>query len=117
MHISSLPGDGGIGTLGEHAFRFVDFLKTAGQTFWQILPLGSTGYGDSPYQSFSAFDGNPYLISLTYLINQGFLNLNEVKSKDLGSNPEKIDYGKISKININGSKDSNLIINIKFINK
>jgi len=97
MHISSLPGDGGIGTLGENAYEFIDFLKMTGQTFWQILPIGSTGYGDSPYQSFSAFDGNPYLINLTDLVDNGFLYLSEIKNTDLGSNPEKIDYGKIFK--------------------
>ena len=102
MHISSLPGTGGIGTLGEYAYRFIDFLKTAGQTFWQILPLGSTGYGDSPYQSFSAFDGNPYLIDLTELINKGFLYSDEAKKTDLGSNPVKIDFSNIfnNKINL-----------------
>ncbi|MDO5038510.1 4-alpha-glucanotransferase, partial [Clostridium sp.] len=62
MHISSLPGKYGIGTLGKEAFEFIDFLNEAGQTYWQVLPLGHTSYGDSPYQCFSAFAGNPYFI-------------------------------------------------------
>ena len=62
MPVFSLPGPYGIGTLGDEAFAFVDFLAAAKQTYWQILPIGPTGYGDSPYQSFSAFAGNPYLL-------------------------------------------------------
>ena len=62
MHISSLPGPFGIGTMGKTAYEFVDFLCAAGQSYWQILPLSPTGYGDSPYQAFSAFAGNRYLI-------------------------------------------------------
>ena len=62
MPVFSLPGPFGIGTLGKEAFAFVDFLARAKQTYWQILPIGPTGYGDSPYQSFSAFAGNPYFI-------------------------------------------------------
>ena len=62
LPLSSLPGPYGIGTLGEEAKRFVDFLAAAGQSYWQILPIGPTGYGDSPYQSFSAFAANPYFI-------------------------------------------------------
>ena len=64
LPISSLPSPYGIGTLGKEAFAFVDFLKKAGQTYWQVLPLGPTSYGDSPYQTFSAFAGNPYFIDL-----------------------------------------------------
>lgn len=67
MHISSLPGPYGIGTMGENARKFVDFLVNAGQTYWQVLPVGPTSYGDSPYQSFSTFAGNPYFIDLEYL--------------------------------------------------
>ena len=62
MHISSLPGKFGIGTFGKEAYKFVDFLSRTGLSYWQVLPLGPTGYGDSPYQSFSAFAGNPYFI-------------------------------------------------------
>lgn len=68
LPVSSLPSPWGIGTLGEQAYRFVDFLAAAGQHYWQILPLGPIGYGDSPYQSFSAFAANPYYIDLETLI-------------------------------------------------
>ncbi|MEN6491200.1 MAG: 4-alpha-glucanotransferase, partial [Rectinema sp.] len=71
MHPSSLPGQYGIGTLGAEARAFVDFLAEAGQKLWQILPLGPTGYGDSPYQSTSAFAGNPYLIDPEMLAGEG----------------------------------------------
>jgi 4-alpha-glucanotransferase len=64
LSVSSLPSKYGIGCFSEEAYRFIDFLKASGQTCWQILPLGATGYGDSPYQSFSAFAGNPYFIDL-----------------------------------------------------
>ena len=67
MPISSLPSRWGIGTLGKEAYRFVDFLKAAGQRYWQVLPVGPTSYGDSPYQSFSSFAGNPYFIDLDFL--------------------------------------------------
>ena len=73
MHITSLPGPYGVGTMGKEAFAFVDFLKEAGQSMWQILPLTPTGYGDSPYQSCSTFAGNHYLIDLDLLIEQGLL--------------------------------------------
>ena len=71
MPVFSLPGPYGIGTLGREAYRFVDFLAAAGQSYWQILPIGPTGYGDSPYQSFSAFAGNPYFIDFDLLARQG----------------------------------------------
>ncbi len=72
LHPTSLPGHG-IGDLGAQARRFVDFLAAAGQTLWQVLPLGPTGFGDSPYQCFSAWAGNPLLISLEWLVEQGWL--------------------------------------------
>lgn len=72
MHISSLPGKYGIGTLGKSAYLFADFLKQSGQKYWQILPLGHTGYGDSPYQCFSAYAGNPYFIDLDILKDEGY---------------------------------------------
>ncbi len=71
LHISSLPGKYGIGCFGKEAYNFVDKLKEAKQSFWQILPLGPTSYGDSPYQSFSTFAGNPYFIDLEQLIEEG----------------------------------------------
>ena len=78
MHITSLPGAYGVGTMGKQAFNFVDFLEEAGQSYWQILPLTPTGYGDSPYQSNSAYAGNPYLIDLDLLIEEGLLTADEV---------------------------------------
>ena len=77
LHISSLPGEYGIGTLGAKAYQFVDFLQAAGQSFWQVLPVCPTGYGDSPYQSFSCEAGNPYFIDLPRLTGQGLLEENE----------------------------------------
>ncbi len=73
LHVTSLPGKYGIGSLGSEAFRFIDWLTSARQHIWQILPLGHTGYGDSPYQCYSAFAGNPMLIDLGTLVHQGFL--------------------------------------------
>ena len=92
--IFSLPGKYGTGCFSEEAYKFVDFLKEAGQTYWQILPLGPTGYGDSPYQSFSTFAGNPYLISLEDLIAQGLLTEEECDAEDFGDGRE-VDYGKL----------------------
>ena len=93
MHISSLPGPYGIGDFGNGAYEFVDFLDRASQREWQILPLGITGYGDSPYQNFSAFAGNPYFIDLSELLSQGFIELEELENLPLGDDPEKVDYG------------------------
>lgn len=93
MHISSLPGKYGIGTFGEEAYKFGDFLKEAGQKYWQILPLGPTSFGDSPYQSFSAFAGNPYFIDFDLLRKDGLLEKEDYESVDFGSNEEDIDYG------------------------
>ena len=90
MPVFSLPGPFGIGTLGKEAFAFVDFLAGAKQTYWQILPIGPTGYGDSPYQSFSAFAGNPYFIDYRLLVQQGFLTQAELPApQPVGA----IDYG------------------------
>ena len=95
LSISSLPSRYGIGTFGKAAYLFADFLKAAGQKYWQVLPLGPTSYGDSPYQSFSTFAGNPYFIDLDLLISDGLLNRAEVAECAWGSNPRYIDYGKI----------------------
>lgn len=95
LHISSLPGDYGIGDLGKGAYEFLDFLEAAGQTSWQILPIGITGYGDSPYQSFSAFAGNPYFIDLNELIDMGYLDKKTVDKADLGKSKHKINYEKL----------------------
>ena len=73
MPVSSLPGKYGIGSFSKESYEFVDFLKKANQKIWQILPLGPTGYGDSPYQSFSTFAGNPYFIDLEELVGEGLL--------------------------------------------
>ena len=79
MHISSLPGQYGIGTFGKSAFDFVDFLVRTKQTYWQILPLGTTSYGDSPYQSFSAFAGNTHFIDFDFFIEEGLLSKEDVE--------------------------------------
>lgn len=95
LPIASLPSKYGIGTFSKSAYDFVDILKAAGQRFWQILPLGPTGYGDSPYQSFSTYAGNPYFIDLDRLVEEGLLSEKECKSFDFGTNKRHIDYGKI----------------------
>ena len=95
MPISSLPSRFGIGGFSKEAYDFVDFLAAGGQSLWQILPLGPTGYGDSPYQSFSTFAGNPYYISLDALIEEGLLTEQECESCDYGDNPEYVNYEKI----------------------
>jgi 4-alpha-glucanotransferase len=92
MHIASLPGKYGIGTFGKEAYEFADFLKKAGQRYWQILPLGQTSYGDSPYQSFSAFAGNPYFIDFDILEKDGLLNKEDYNSINFGDNSEVINY-------------------------
>ena len=93
MHISSLPSPYGIGTMGKEARKFVDFLDKAGQTYWQILPICPTSYGDSPYQSFSSFAGNPYFIDLDYLCKDKLLTKKECLSYEWGNNPEFVEYG------------------------
>ncbi len=95
LPISSLPSKYGIGCFSKEAYKFVDFLKKNGQSYWQILPLGQTSYGDSPYQSFSTFAGNPYFISLEALIKKGLLKKRDCDACDFGSDPADIDYGKL----------------------
>lgn len=95
LPISSLPSPYGIGTLGDAAYKFVDFLVKAGQKYWQVLPVGPTSYGDSPYQSFSAFAGNPYFIDLDYLVKEGLLTKSQIKKFPWGDNESYIDYATI----------------------
>ena len=95
MPISSLPGPYGIGTLGKEAYRFADFLKATGGRYWQVLPIGPTSYGDSPYQSFSAFAGNPYFIDLDILVEEGLLTKEEILEKHWGNDEADIDYAAI----------------------
>ena len=95
MHISSLPSPYGIGNLGSDAFLFVDFLEKTGQEYWQILPQNPTGFGDSPYQSSSAFAGNPYFVDIDALVEEGLLMQDEVDNYFFGDDPEKIDYEKL----------------------
>ncbi len=92
MHISSLPSPYGIGTFGKAAYEFVDFLAKAGQKNWQLLPLSPTGYGDSPYQSCSAFAGNPYFIDLERLVARGYITREEIEALPWGSSQESVDY-------------------------
>ena len=92
MHISSLPSDYGIGTMGREAYKFADFLQEAKQRCWQILPLGPTSYGDSPYQSFSTNAGNPYFIDLDILSEEGLLKKSDYSSLNWGKNSKSVDY-------------------------
>ena len=95
MHITSLPSPYGIGTLGKTAYEFVDFLKDAGQSLWQILPVTPTGYGDSPYQSCSTYAGNHYLIDLDMLVEEGLLEKEELEGIDWGCREDRVDFGRI----------------------
>ena len=95
MPMSALPAKYGIGTMGRCAYQFVDFLKAAGQKYWQLLPIGPTSYGDSPYASFSSFAGNPYFIDLDLLAKEGLLKRAELNRPDWGDDPARVDYGKI----------------------
>lgn len=95
MPMSSLPSPHGIGTMGKSAYDFVDFLAQAGQKYWQLLPLGPTSFGDSPYSSFSTFAGNPYYIDLDFLVKDGLLENTDFSTVDWGDDPSLTDYGKI----------------------
>ena len=92
MHISSLPSEFGIGTFGKSAYRFAELLKEAGQTWWQILPLCPTSVGDSPYQSFGSFAGNPYFIDFELLAEEGWIDNSDFSDVFFGSSPDKVDY-------------------------
>src|ERR1700736_1375594 len=93
LHPTSLPSRFGIGGLGPEAFAFADFLKGAGMRVWQILPLGPTGYGDSPYQAFSAFAGNPYLVSPDLLLRDGLVQRGDLAG--LSFPADHVDYGPV----------------------
>ena len=93
MHISSLPSPYGVGTMGAAAREFVDFLAASGQRYWQVLPVGPTGYGDSPYQSYSTFAGTPYFSDLEELTRAGLLQPQEYDALDWGDDPARVDYG------------------------
>ena len=95
LSITSLPSKYGIGCFSKEAYEFVDWLKEAGQSYWQILPVGPTSYGDSPYQSFSTFAGNPYFIDLEALIEEGVLTKAECDAVDFGNKADDIDYKKM----------------------
>ena len=96
LPVFSLPSPHGIGTFGRAAYAWIDFLKAAGQHYWQILPLGPTGYGDSPYQSFSAFAGNSFFIDLDLLANEGLLLREEYENAHWGSSERKVDYDAVA---------------------
>ena len=98
MPLFSLPGKYGIGSFSKEAREFVRFLKEAGQSYWQILPMGPTGYGDSPYQSFSTFAGNPYFIDLDTLVEEGLLLKEELSDLSFSDSEESVDYGKLYKL-------------------
>ena len=93
LPVSSLPSPYGIGTFSKEAYEFVDFLAESGQTYWQILPLGPTSIGDSPYQSFSTYAGNPYFIDLDELVKEEVLTEEECEEADCTHPPEYVEYG------------------------
>src|SRR5262245_6826046 len=94
LHPTSLPGRFGVGDVGPAAYEFVDFLEETGQSLWQVLPLGPTGYGDSPYQCFSAFAGNPLLISLEALVDDGLLSQRDIDHAP-AFDRDRVDYGPV----------------------
>ena len=95
LPVASLPSAYGIGCFSKEAYGLIDWLVKAGRKYWQILPLGPTSYGDSPYQSFSAGAGNPYLIDLDTLVSQGLLKPEEPAAVDWGDDPGRVSYGKL----------------------
>ena len=125
MHITSLPGEFGIGTFGKSAYDFVDFLEETKQTYWQILPLTTTSYGDSPYQSFSAVAGNLNLIDFSLLKEEGLLEESDYSIVNFGENPEKIDYALLFEVRrpilekavANTAKYSNVLAEIEKFEK
>ena len=97
MPVASLPSEYGIGCFDEAAYEFVDMLSKSGQSYWQVLPMGPTGYGDSPYQSFSTFAGNPYFVSLRALIKKGYLEKEDCAELAEGSSEKYVKYDFIYK--------------------
>ena len=97
MHLSSIPSPYGIGSMGQAARDFVDFLQESGQSVWQLLPICPTSYGDSPYQSYSTFAGNPYFIDLDELKEMGVLEAEDYENVDWESAPDKVNYGTLYK--------------------
>ena len=95
LHPTSLAGTPGIGTIGKPAFDFVDWLSDAGQSLWQILPLGPTGYGDSPYASFSTFAGNPLLIDLDKLAERGWATKKQIRPPEYIKSTGNVDFGAV----------------------
>ena len=93
LHVTSLPSPYGIGTMGQEAYNFIDFLVASGQRVWQVLPIGHTSYGDSPYQSYSSYAGNPYLIDLDLLCEEGYLTKEDLAHIPRENNSTKVDYG------------------------
>ena len=93
MHITSLPSAYGVGTMGKEAFRFIDFLEKSGQAYWQILPVTPTGFGDSPYQSCSTYAGNPYLIDLDLLVEEGLLKKSELNRIQWMDSADRVNFG------------------------
>ena len=93
LHISSLPSPYGIGTLGKEAYKFVDFLENSAQKVWQVLPIGHTSYGDSPYQAYSSYGGNPYFIDLDFLCEAGLIEKNDLKAISREKDEDRVDYG------------------------
>lgn len=97
LHVTSLSSPYGIGTLGQAAYEFIDFLEDSEQSYWQVLPLTTTGYGDSPYMSFSAFAGNPNLIDLDLLIEEGYIKESDVEKLKEGGQSDSVDYAFVTK--------------------
>lgn len=95
-HVTSLPSPHGVGTMGQAAYDFIDFLAAAKQTYWQVLPLGHTGFGDSPYQCFSAAAGNPYLIDLDLLCEDGLLTRDEIAQASVTASPDTADFEQLA---------------------
>ena len=94
LPVSALNSKYGIGSFSKEAYKFIDWMKEAGQGYWQILPMGPTSFGDSPYQSFSSFAGNPYYIDLDTLVEEGLLNVDDCLV-DFGKDERMVDYSKI----------------------